>query len=81
MLFRSVYSASAGVVALPAFNTTVISGNAAGTGNAGYGSSNKFTIRWRAGTTEGSMIGTPFVDLDYSSDRYSTNVYLDISAY
>jgi len=73
-------SAFAGVLAVTAAPVTIIGSAAAPTGNAGDVLDNIFTIRWRAGTTEPNMIATPFIDQDFASDRYVTNVFLDLTA-
>jgi len=77
-------TAFAGVIALPAFATTMIGSNSvAGNSNAGDENDNVFRIEWRAGTTEGTMNATPLIDQVPSPnpDRYVTNVLLDLEQF
>lgn len=68
--------AIAGVIALPAAATAVISEGALT--NAGDILDNVFTLQWRAGTTEGAMNATSILDQDITPDRYVSNVLLDL---
>ena len=72
-------AAFAGVIALPAFATTVI-GAGVVVSNAGTDVENAFRIEWRAGTTEGTMNAVALINQVPSPepDRYVTNVLLDL---
>jgi len=46
--------------------------------SAGSALQNNFTIRWRLGTAEGTMIGTSLLAQSLTPDRYITNVFLEL---
>jgi len=71
--------ANAAVIALPAAATIVVGSALVAPTNEGTITDNAFTIQWRVGTTEGGgMNAVPLIDQDLASDRYVTNIILDI---
>jgi len=47
---------------------------------AGDGAQNKFVIHWRLGTSEDAMNGASLMEQGLASDRYVTNVFLELIA-
>ncbi len=46
--------------------------------SAGDATQNNFTIQWRLGTQEGTMIGSSLLAQSLTPDRYITNVFLEL---
>ena len=71
---------SASVNALANAATTLIGCSAIdGTSNcAGDVVDNSFSIIWQAGTGDGDMVQTSFIDAGLDPDRYTNNVFLDL---
>ena len=46
--------------------------------SAGDATKNNFTIRWRLGTSEGTMNGATLLAQSLTPDRYITNVFLEL---
>jgi hypothetical protein len=47
--------------------------------SAGSAAKNNFTVRWRLGTAEGTMLATTLLAQSLDPDRYITNVFLELN--
>ena len=70
----------AGITGLAVAQTTIVDGSTApALPSAGDAKQNDFIIRWRLGTQEGTMRGASLLSQSLGSDRYVTNVFLELN--